>query len=75
MKKPNPVIAQAKKEAYEAGVKAGYWNGFAAGKLGAAEEITSKFKSLDKVPGIGPKTLIKIGNHFGREFLKKVERK
>lgn len=75
MKKPNLVIVQAKKEAYEAGLKIGYRNGYAAGEMGAIKKLATKFDGLDKVPGIGPKMIEKFKNHFGREFFKKVEKK
>ena len=60
----NPVLIKAKQEAYNKG----FTIGFEQGKLGASVFMASKFKDLEKVPGIGPKLQEKIVNHFGPEY-------
>lgn len=67
MKKRNPVIDKARKEGYELGFKVGSEHA----KQYAVEAFAEKFEGLDKVPGIGPKVIEKVINHFGREYFKK----
>lgn len=68
-KKKNPVIVKAR----EAGFKDGYTLGTQHGKDSACLFFADKFDGLDQVPGIGPKTLEKVVEHFGREYFVKVE--
>jgi hypothetical protein len=68
-KKPNPVLVKAKEEAYNKG----FTKGFDMGQEHATLILASKFDRLDKVPGIGPKLMEKIVNHFGKEYFEVVE--
>lgn len=67
-KKPNPVIQKAKEEAYNKG----FANGFQMAQDNAVIAFSSKFEGLEKVPGIGPKIMAKIVNHFGRDYFTEV---
>jgi hypothetical protein len=65
----NPVIQKAKQEAYNQGFAKGQEYG-----LRIAEEFfASKFEGLDKVKGVGPRTLELFVNHFGAGYFKKVK--
>jgi hypothetical protein len=67
--KKNPVIEKAKKEGYEAGFKAGA----KFGQENAVHILASKFEGLEKVNGIGPKTLELVVRHFGSDYFKELE--
>ncbi|MGY6209709.1 hypothetical protein ACXEO8_07005 [Cytobacillus firmus] len=67
-KKPNPVIQKAKEEGYNNGFK----KGFELGQENACLVFANKFDGLEKVPGIGPKLMEKIVNHFGRDYFTEV---
>lgn len=73
IKKRNPVI----KKAYEDGKSKGYSLGLELGELkGEAKAIAyfnKKFMKLQDTPGIGPKTLDKIGDTLGWEYIIKVD--
>ncbi|MFE4522165.1 hypothetical protein ACFRCQ_08400 [Cytobacillus firmus] len=68
-KKPNPVIQKAKEEGYNNGFK----KGFELGQENACLVLAAKFGGLEKVPGIGPKLLEKVVNHFGSEYFEVIE--
>lgn len=68
MKKRNPAIVKAEKEAYNLGFKVG----FEQGSQNAVYILASRFEDLGKVPGIGPKLLEKIVHHFGKEYFQEV---
>jgi hypothetical protein len=68
-KKPNPVLVKAKEEAYNEGFK----KGFEMAQDNACYVFASKFEGLQDVPGIGPKLMEKIANHFGREYFEVVQ--
>jgi flagellar biosynthesis/type III secretory pathway protein FliH len=72
-KKPNPVIERARQEGYNNGFELGFKSGVEIGKEEACNILASKFDNLQKVPGIGPKMLEKVVNHFGREYFKSNE--
>ncbi|MFC3883776.1 hypothetical protein ACFOU2_09790 [Bacillus songklensis] len=63
-KKKNPVIEKARQEGFLAGQKVG----FEHGKHTALYTFASKFEGLEKVKGIGPKTMELIVRHFGKEY-------
>lgn len=67
-KKPNPVLQKAREESYNKG----FTKGFEMGQEHATMILADKFDGLEKVPGIGPKLMEKIVNHFGREYFEKV---
>lgn len=69
----NPVIQKAKDEGYKAGFSAGMKQGFEHGKYSACMHFADRFEDLEKVPGIGPKLMKKIVNHFGPDVFKEVE--
>jgi flagellar biosynthesis/type III secretory pathway protein FliH len=64
----NPVIKKAREDGYNAGFNAGVKTGFDQGKYSACMFFADKFDGLDKVPGIGPKMMKKIVEHFGKEY-------
>lgn len=67
-KKPNPVIEKARKSGYEEGFKKGTQLGFEQGKYSACMFIAQKMEGLEKVKGIGPKTIQLLKDHMGREY-------
>lgn len=66
----NPVILKAKQEGYEKGFTAGMKQGFEHGKYSACMHFADRFDGLEKVPGIGPKIMEKVVNHFGKELFR-----
>lgn len=70
MAKKNPVLENARKESYNKG----FTIGFEQGRDNACLLFASKFDGLEKVPGIGPKMMEKIVNHFGREYFKEAKK-
>lgn len=66
----NPVLIKARQEAYNKG----FTNGFEQGRDNACLLFATKFDGLDKVPGIGPKLMERIVNHFGREYFEEVKK-
>lgn len=66
----NPVLEKIRKEAYNEGFK----NGLQQGQYSACYLFASKFDGLEKIKGIGPKTIEIIVNHFGREYFEEVGR-
>lgn len=70
-KKPNPVIQKARDEGYNAGFNAGMKLGFEQGKYSACMHFADRFEGLEKVPGIGPKSMEKVVKHFGEELFQK----
>lgn len=72
MGKKNPVIQKAREEGYNNGFKIGFDQGVNQGQQSATYILATKIDGLSKVPGIGPKTLEKIINHFGREYFQEV---
>lgn len=73
-KKVNPVIQKAKETGYNEGFQKGTNFGFEQGKYSACMYFADRFDGLDKVPGIGPKLMEKIVNHFGREYFEEVKK-
>ncbi|WLR53573.1 hypothetical protein LC048_13680 [Mesobacillus subterraneus] len=73
-KKVNPVIAKAREEGYQEGYRKGTHFGFDQGKYSACMLFADKFDGLEKVPGIGPKMMEKIVNHFGKEYFQEVKK-
>ena len=67
-KKPNPVLQKVREEAYNQG----FTKGYEMAQDNAVITFASKFDGLEKVPGIGPKLMEKIVNHFGSEYFEKV---
>jgi hypothetical protein len=65
----NPVLEKVRQEAYNKGFK----KGVEMGQDNACLIFASKFEGLQEVPGIGPKLMEKIVNHFGREYFEVVE--
>lgn len=55
-----------------AGFIKGYEEGFEKGQKEAVNILADRFDGLHKVPGIGPKLMEKIVNHFGSEYFKAV---
>ena len=72
MGKKNPVIVKARQEGYNHGFKVGFDQGVISGRNTATYVIASKFDGLNKVPGIGPKMMEKIVQHFGKEYFQEV---
>ncbi|MBO1515583.1 hypothetical protein [Metabacillus bambusae] len=72
MGKKNPVIVKARQEGYNDGFKIGFEQGVETGRINATYILASRFDGLNKVPGIGPKMLQKIVNHFGKEYFQEV---
>lgn len=70
--KKNPVIIKARQEGYNDGFKVGFEQGVVQGRQNATYILASRFSGLSKVPGIGPKLLQKIVNHFGKEYFQEV---
>ena len=68
-KKKNPVLQQK----FEEGKREGFKHGFEQGKYSAIVYFASRFEGLDKVPGIGPKTVEKVVKHFGKEYFEAVK--
>lgn len=64
----NPVIKKAQAEGYKKGFMVGIDIGIKQGEMNACKFFASKFDGLDKVQGIGPKTLELVVNHFGKEY-------
>jgi hypothetical protein len=73
-KRPNPVISKAREDGYTKGYQKGTQYGFEQGKYSACMFFADKFDGLEKVPGIGPKLMEKIVNHFGREYFKEAKK-
>lgn len=72
MGKKNPVIVKARQEGYNDGFKIGFDQGVITGRNTATYILASKFDGLNKVPGIGPKLMDKIVQHFGKEYFQEV---
>lgn len=70
MRKKNPVLEKKRQEGYEAGFKVGIEHGRHAACVFFAEQ----FEGLEKVKGIGPKTMETIVKHFGREYFQELEK-
>lgn len=70
VKKQNPIIAKAKQEGYKNGFEAGLKMGFEQGKYSACMHFADRFEGLEKVPGIGPKSMEKVVKHFGEELFR-----
>jgi hypothetical protein len=68
-RKVNPVLAKAREEGYKLGFKVG----IEQGQNAACYFFADKFEGLEKVKGIGPKTIELIVNHFGREYFQEVK--
>lgn len=75
MGKRNPVLDKARKEAYEIGFKNGMDIGVKTGIQQTSDFFAQKFDEIGKIPGIGPKTVEKFVNAFGREYFVKVDEK
>lgn len=73
-KKVNPVIQKAREEGYNEGYHKGTLFGFDQGKYSACMFFADRFDGLEKVPGIGPKLMEKIVNHFGREYFEEAKK-
>lgn len=69
----NPVIQKARKEGYQKGFEVGTKHGFEQGKYSACMYFAERFDGLEKVKGIGPKTMKIIVEHFGKEYFKGIE--
>jgi hypothetical protein len=69
----NPVIQKAKQDGYSDGFMNGSKVGFEQGKYSATMYFASRFDGLDQVPGIGPKIMEKVVNHFGKEYFQIVD--
>lgn len=69
----NPVIEKAKQDGHNKGFAAGMKLGFEQGKYNACMFFADRFDGLDKVKGIGPKTMKIVVEHFGAEYFKAVE--
>lgn len=67
-KSKNPVLIKARQEGYNNGFKIGFDQGVEVGRNNAVYILAAKFDGLNKVPGIGPKLMDKIVNHFGKEY-------
>ena len=61
-RKKNPILEQKYNE--------GYIDGVAAGIAKATAFFAHKFKGLEEVEGIGPKTLDKIKKQLGEKYFK-----
>lgn len=72
-KSVNPVIVKAREEGYNDGFQKGSKFGFEQGKYSACMYFADRFDGLDKVPGIGPKMMEKVVNHFGKQYFKEVQ--
>lgn len=72
-RKVNPVIQKAREEGYNAGFMAGVKQGFEQGKYSACMHFANRFDGIEKVKGIGPKTMKLIIEHFGAELFDKEE--
>ncbi|MFS0864102.1 hypothetical protein [Fredinandcohnia sp. 179-A 10B2 NHS] len=72
--KVNPVIVKARQEGYDSGYLNGSQFGFEQGKYSACMFIASKFEGLEKVKGIGPKTMKLIVEHMGAEYFQEVKK-
>ncbi len=62
--KKNPVLQKKFDEGYEVGFK----NGAEYGQRAAVDFFANKFEGLEKVPGIGKKTLSKLRKHLGEQY-------
>lgn len=69
MAKKNPVIEKARKEGYETG----FIMGQKFGTNAALHLFASRFEGLEKVKGIGPKTMKLIVEHFGKEYFQEAK--
>lgn len=70
----NPILKQKYDEGYQKGFERGSKLGFEQGKYSACMYLADRFDGLNQVPGIGPKIMEKIVNHFGSEYFQKVEK-
>lgn len=68
----NPVLKKKYEEGYQKGFERGTKLGFEQGKYSACMYFAERFDGLDKVPGIGPKSMKKIVEHFGSEYFQQV---
>jgi hypothetical protein len=64
----NPTIQKAYDQGKEDGYALGLSHSEARGVAKATNYIANRFRSLDQVPGIGPKMIEKIKKHFGEEY-------
>jgi hypothetical protein len=69
LQKKNPVLEQKYREGYERGME----NGIELGKESAIYYFASRFDNLDKVKGIGPKTIKLVVEHCGEQYFKTID--
>jgi hypothetical protein len=64
----NPALQKAYDQGKAEGYELGLSHSEAKGVAKATNYIAGRFKSIDRVPGIGPKMVEKIKKHFGEEY-------